>query len=274
MSITIKWYYCDEEMREFAQQMRNTPNKYYQNICRQTNYNFGGINENEAIDFVERNWIVKHEYITFLKSTHPRCIKSPAQVLAGIQPILQLILTFLILPRHKIKKISEVSIIGESMCTFAMCAIPNCPYSICTEHGWMEAIHEEGNEYTYDSRSCCEAGCEKQFCWKHYDHLPICDVCTGVAHAESSMGAYGYAGEYKLCPLHPPTKCNKVVGRDDDDTEYYHDEDLNADFELDDNGCFDMSRPLFRSDEEICEFYCCSNCINDHECGDDPREYL
>lgn len=225
---------------------------FYRNTCIQTCYDK---DDAEIDDVIERNWIKWHEFLTVLKSMQ-RTNSRQAQILAGNQPILQLILSFLVSPKNERKDrgfVPKAYVVGESYAI--MCAMPDCPYSICTGHDWGEAFSEGGGYYSYDRRKCSESKCDKYFCWDHYGSLSYSDVCTNAAQeVEISLGAVNYAPTFVLCPLHKPVRCTNTIDDDEDDLGF--------------SSKFDV-QPV----GEICGLYCCSRCIHNHECGESPIEY-
>lgn len=189
-------------------------------------------------------WILTKGFWEFLKSIHDGT--TCASKLRGYQHIRCAIFEYLkpkgVLTIHDI---TESCTATYTFCTFIPCAYLNCEFSECIEHGWGDK-YSHSDEYV--THECLD--CDKHYCWLHDESEGIskCDVCTNLDAAEQSLGCYDRTGPNLLCPDHPPVRCTKLV-RDSED-------------------CCGES-----DNDEVCGFNCCSSCLEDHRCGDDPSEY-
>jgi hypothetical protein len=204
----------------------------------------------------------------FLKASNHRNIECPANKTAHLQHILRKIFSFL----------KPKSVVGVSFCEFSKCTISECEISICLGHGLGHGKryeddddeHIEGgyleSDLLFESGRCAAEGCSKRFCWRHFDEvsMSICDVCNNGNTAERNLGMHDGCAPALYCHDHT-TRCTQNITEEGDGIQVYLD-------------CSDSENEYCRymvdlDDEDICGFMCCSYCINNHTCGDDPSEY-
>lgn len=187
-------------------------------------------------------WTLTKGYWEFLKSVHDNTTSSSK--LRGNQFIRRMIFEYL-KPREIPTDYGYMQPCKAqySFCKFVPCAYANCKFSECEEHGYGD--HHNGEYTTHEYIEC-----DKHYCWDHVnaEGISTCEVCSNGDAAQQSLGCYDRGGSHLLCPDHPAVRCTKLL-RDSED--YYGDADS----------------------YEICGFYCCSSCLADHRCGDDPTEY-
>lgn len=113
---------------------------------------------------------------------------------------------------------------------------------------------------TYNTQSCPK--CDKHYCERHYDRETYeCTVCSNTIFAGARLGAHDYSDPVKYCIDHKPVMCGLVM-KNEDDHSSASDSERSGEAEGD------------ASDVETCYFMCCTDCIDNHTCGDDPHLYL
>jgi len=106
-------------------------------------------------------------------------------------------------------------------------------------------VFGDGNpgQIMWDFSQCMD--CRKVFgCSKH--ELKECEPCRNGVEGEQALGMYDVSFEkFNLCK-----DCAKICSRKIKD---HGDEERNG---------------------TVCNFRCCSRCLNDHKCGDVPSDYI
>ena len=208
--------------------------------------------------------MISQGFMIFLLATLRN--NSSASYLRGLESMRREIYSYLI-----DKKKSRI--VGQSFCTRVLCMFPRCSNTICTEHGWGDAFQEGISRsvysyYTYDSRSCAVNGCKNYYCFSHQNHPSFteCNVCSNNMYAYVSMGCCDEntrSCESKLCFQHEAVYCGRTIDEEQRCDKDEDEDDIGEDGDGDGEGS-----------GEKCDFACCSNCLYDHRCGDDPHEYM
>lgn len=131
-----------------------------------------------------------------------------------------------------------------SPCDLLVCNVDTCSAKVCREHSGKNFFDTEIDTYYFRPTVCHVAKCQVAYCPRHERRLSKqCDVCTNGSRAEVSLGCYSTPASYPLCSAHATTCTSYIKDYDGTPT------------------------------DEVCGFVCCPNCIEDHECGNDPTEY-
>jgi hypothetical protein len=173
-------------------------------------------------------------------------INSPANVLFG--DLYRNICSYLIL--------DDSEILYRSICDFTQCYVTDCSNFICIEHGWGDAreMDEEDSDcwWKYTRRNCDgdDHTCENHFCWEHYcePYLRDCENCKQKEYVECNLwgGSCDEDCENNYCNAHIMV-CERIVGPEQSE-------------------CREGS---------VCGRICCIDCcLEEHFCGDEPRDYL
>jgi hypothetical protein len=225
-----------------SERTKNTtlPPNWYKGLCIQ-------FDDSKDRHGTEYWWVVSHSFMTFLMATHIRSTESPANKLAGLEPMLRNIHVYLF-PKN--------DFMSYRFCMFAPCAFPSCKFSICTEHGHGNACDEgDGSfdSFSYEVPCCME--CDNHYCWNHNNEtvLTYCEVCINESSAARNLGCYNSVSGCILCPKHKATRCEQLI------------ENGAGDYDAEEG---DETR-----DGTVCGFMCCQNCLEEHTCGEDPTDY-
>ena len=143
---------------------------------------------------------------------------------------------------------------------------------VCREHNEMGHGYwsSEWQEVEFRGRLvCAHEGCAVTFCRAHrHARLRSCFDCDGQRYVAQEMGGVdaGEAEEYCQAHIHPCTRQYLQLCNGEQATLTQKERDEGKTFS--DLEVFDEDEP-----QECGEFYC-SSCIDDHKCGDNPRDYI
>lgn len=143
-------------------------------------------------------------------------------------------------------------------CKRAECSHPQCKIQVCTKHGLGQGriYYRYGcGDIVFNFQKCLH--CENVVCERHTT-LPQnpstwfreCDICSMGYSAQARVGESLVTGPFPFCK-HCGTICKGRVKSDNSDL--YN--------EYEKSECEDTD------DSECCGFFCCKNCIDDHQCG-------
>lgn len=141
-------------------------------------------------------------------------------------------------------------------CIKSPCPFPNCTKIMCKEHGEGDVTFID-DDFVHDLQECND--CNRLVCDAHEEKwLKRCDVCA--ADSSAQIEYYGLDGE----DVGPPTlvcrECGQTCGK-----EYVEPKDE------DDGPQFPMSGV---EEGDTCKFFCCKECLEEHECFSNPLEYM
>jgi len=146
-------------------------------------------------------------------------------------------------------------------CSRIKCLRRGCTKMLCTKHGdGRGCFNEEGgdeNGVSWFFSKCIE--CKVSVACQDHE-FPNCDVCRNTNRAQISLGMDDTCCSYPLC-----YKCESICdGQIGDDPE---DRVVRKGIGGKEEGSGESS------EAGVCSFRCCTECIGEHTCGDDPSEY-
>ncbi|GFH47378.1 predicted protein [Chaetoceros tenuissimus] len=156
-----------------------------------------------------------------------------------------------------------------SSCIKKKCPHPKCERDVCLEHGnGIMTYHDYKECYMPQLSEIC-FDCRTIICEEHSEKLlRECESCSRRVSIERCVGEYhgvdscdqGPSRMNYLCR----SKCGEICGKIDDENEDYEEEDEERPF-------WDYDMPRVGR----CHLLCCKECLEeDHDCFNDPREYL